>query len=362
MYASIHFTGPTVKILIDRLQQAYAKADLHLVRRISALLDVAKGERIAQVAEKYAVTRQTIYDWLVAFMTHGSDSLVYRRSPGRKPRLTPEQRKRLVELMKAGPEAAGFGTACWTSLLVQQLIYREFDVLYNRHYICTLLHSLNFSFQKARFESDHLNEAARKEWWATTWPEILHLAQEKGAMILFGDEVSFAQWGSLARTWAPVGQQPVVKTSGKRKGYKVFGLIDLLSGRFFYLGQEERFNSDRYQAFLTQVLEETSQHIIVIQDGARYHTAKATRAWFEAHCDRLTVFQLPSYSPDYNPIEFLWKKMKHRATHNKYFAEFADLVKSVNEGLAYFAEQAAEIQALIGLYVETLKPTMLATA
>jgi transposase len=281
MYASMHFTGPTVKLLVERLQQTYAKTDLHLVRRISALLDVATGERVAQVAEKYAVTRQTIYDWLVAFLVHGLDSLVYRRSPGRKPRLTPEQRKRLVELIEAGPEAAGFDTACWTSLLVQQWIHREFDVLYNRHYICTLLHSLNFSFQKARFESDHLNEAARKEWWATT---------------------------------------------------------------------------------LAQVLKETSQHIIVIQDGARYHTAKATRAWFEAHCDRLTVFQLPSYSPDYNPIEFLWKKMKHRATHNKYFAEFANLVKSVNEGLAYFAEQAREIQALIGLYVETLKPTMLATA
>jgi transposase len=362
MYASIHFTRPTVKMLIEQLQQAYAKADLRLVRRISALLDVARGERIPQVAEKYAVTKQTIYDWLAAFVVHRFDGLVHHRSPGRKPRLTQAQRERLVELVEAGPEAAGFDTACWTSLLIQQLIYQEFGVLYNRHYVCTLLHSLDFSFQKARFVSDHLDEEARQEWWAKRWPEIVRLAQEKGAMILFGDEVSFAQWGSLARTWARVGQQPVVKTSGRRKGYKVFGLIDLLSGRFFYLGQEERFTSDRYQAFLSQVLAETSQHVIIIQDGARYHTSKATNAWFEAHRDRVTVFQLPSYSPDYNPIEFLWKKMKHRATHNKYFAEFTDLVQSVDEALAHFAEQAAEIKALIGLYVETLKPMMLATA
>jgi hypothetical protein len=38
--ALIHFTRPTVKMLIERLQAAYAKADLQLVRRISALLDV----------------------------------------------------------------------------------------------------------------------------------------------------------------------------------------------------------------------------------------------------------------------------------------------------------------------------------
>jgi transposase len=130
----------------------------------------------------------------------------------------------------------------------------------------------------------------------------------------------------------------------------------LLSGRFFHLGQEERFTAERYQAFLTQVLSETSPHLIVVQDGARYHTSKAMCDWFEAHRDRVTVFQLPSYSPDYNPIEFLWKKMKGRATHNKYFPTFEDLVQSVGQALAYFAEQAAEIKSLIGLYVETLKP------
>jgi hypothetical protein len=50
---------------------------------------------------------------------------------------------------------------------------------------------------------------------------------------LFGDEASFPQWGSLSYTWAKRSQQPVVKTSGKRRGYKVFGLRDYFSDRFF---------------------------------------------------------------------------------------------------------------------------------
>jgi transposase len=174
-------------------------------------------------------------------------------------------------------------------------------------------------------------------------------------MILFQDEVSFALWGSLGYTWAPVGQQPVVKTTGKRKGYKVFGAIDFFSGQFFYQGLEQgRFNSERYQAFLRQVLAQTSQHIILIQDGARYHTSKATRTFFDAHRERITVCQLPSYSPDYNPIEFLWKNMKRRATHNRYFPEFDSLVASVNEGLTYFADQPEAIKNLMGVYTDSL--------
>jgi transposase len=353
MNISIRFTRLTIKSLIQRLAQAYAAGDLRLVRRISALLGLAKGEPVPEVAETVSVTRQTIYNWLKAFMLEGMDSLAYRWSRGRKPRLTKTQKKRLTELIEAGPPEAGYATGCWTSLLIQQLILREFGVLYNRYYVCELLHNLGFSFQKAKFVSDHLDEEARRKWREEMWPEILRLARGKHAMILFEDEVSFAQWGSLGYTWAPVGRQPVIKTTGKRKGYKVFGAIDFFSGRFFYQGSKERFNSERYQDFLRQILDQTVKHVILIQDGAKYHTSKATRAFFEAHEDRLTVFQLPSYSPDYNPIEFLWKKMKQRATHNRYFPVFEALASSVENALAYFASQVEEIKSLMGQYVES---------
>ena len=54
-------------------------------------------------------------------------------------------------------------------------------------------------------------------------------------MILFGDEVSFAMWGSLGRTWSPRGQQPEVKTTGIRKGLKMFGVIGFFEGEFEYM-------------------------------------------------------------------------------------------------------------------------------
>lgn len=361
MKASIRFTPQTVKMLIGRLQHAYRVGNLRLVRHVSALLDLAKQPVISEVANTYAVARQTVYGWLKALMSQGEASLVYRQPLGRKSRLTKAQKQRLVEMIQAGPQAAGFSTACWTSVLIQQLMQREFGVLYNRYYVCELLRHLGFSFQKARFVSDHLDEEARRQWWAVTWPQIVRLAAEKHAMLLFGDEVSFAQWGSLGYTWALKGETPIVKTAGKRKGYKVLGLIEFFSGRFFYHGQQERFDSARYQAFLAQVLAQTTGHLILIQDGAKYHTSQSTRAFFVEHQDRLTVFQLPSYSPDYNPIEFLWKKMKRRATHNQYFPDFMDLVATVNDALAYFAVQMAEIKSLMGLYVGTqVEPAMAA--
>src|SRR5256885_1535616 len=97
-----------------------------------------------------------------------------------------------------------------------------------------LLHNVGFSFQKARFVSDHLDAATRLAWLEHKWPTIVRAATRRQGLILFEDEASFAPWGSLSDTWARRGRQPEVPTSGKRKGYKVFGAIEYFSGQLFY--------------------------------------------------------------------------------------------------------------------------------
>ena len=135
---------------------------------------------------------------------------------------------------------------------------------------------------------------------------------------------------------------------------KVFGLIDYFSGRLFSKAQTGRFNSESYAAFLLDVLAQTTQHVFVIQDGARYHTSKAMEEFFAAHSKRLTKVQLPAYSPDFNPIEYLWKKVKKMATHLKHFPDFSLLQAEVDKALLHFAQMPHEIMALMTRYCESL--------
>ncbi|MGD9971490.1 MAG: transposase [Desulfatirhabdiaceae bacterium] len=120
-----------------------------------------------------------------------------------------------------------------------------------------------------------------------------------------------------------------------RKGYKIFGLIDYFTGRFFFIGQEGRLKSESYAQFLESVLNKTQKHIILIQDGARYHTRKAMMH-FQEHKERLTAYQLPTLSPDYKPIEKLWKEFKKDGTHLHYFETFQDLINKVEDVLRTF--------------------------
>ena len=353
MSIRIQLSRASVKDLHSRLQHAYQRDDVRLVRRITVLIDLLVHHvPVALVGERWGLSPACLYAWQKAFLLHGVDSLVSSHGGGRPSKLTPKQKKRLVELIEAGPLVVGCETACGNSVLLRGLIWREFGVLYNRHDVCTLLHNLGVSFQKARFVSDHRDAARRQQWLPEEWPTILRTAKRRKGFILFEEEASFAQWGSFSYPWATRGQQPEVNTSGKRKGYKVFGAIAYFSGRLFSQGSEGRFTSESSQAFLPMILAQTTAPLVLIHDGARYHTSKATEQFFAAHAERLTAYPLPSYSPDYNPIEYLWKKTKQRATHNQYFKEFIQLTVSVDKALAYFAMHPDIVLGLFGRYCE----------
>lgn len=352
----ITFKKQTQELLKKTLKRAEKKGDIRLVKRILAILFVGDGYNKNDIAVKLHVSSESIRLWVIKFAVYGINGLYPKKSKGRYPKLTKNQRKELAEIIDNGPLAAGFSANCWRSPMIQNLIYSKYGVFYSVHYISQLLKNVGFSFQKAKFISDHHDHEKRKEWIAKTWPEILKLANEKDACILFGDEASFPQWGSLSYTWARKGKQPVVKTSGSRKGYKVLGLIDYFTGTFFSKGHEGRLNSIAYVDFLKETLLQTDKHVILIQDGASYHRSKYTKEFFANNTDRITVYQLPSYSPDYNPIEKLWKKVKEKEIHLHYFPTFDALKCKVEKAILNFKNLHNEILPLFGFYREMEVP------
>jgi transposase len=354
---SVRFTLTTHsrKAVESELKTAQQQGNLRQVKYLLAILAVGGGQSFAEVGVVLRVHEKTVATWVRGFCAYGIKGAPRHKPTGRPPRLTPTQKATLATVMEAGPLQAGFSSACWRSPMIQQLIYDRFGVFYNVFYLAQWLKNLGFSYQKAAFVSDHLDAGQRHTWRTTTWPQILRWAKERPALLLFGDEASFPQWGTLTYTWARRGQQPHVKTSGKRKGDKVFGVIEYFTGRFVSQGQEGRLNSAAYIAFLTRVLEQTTHPILLIQDGAKYHTSAETKAFFTQQRARLEVFQLPSYSPDYHPIEKLWKKVKKEGTHLQYFPSFEALTEKVEHALLKFANTPEEILSLCNLPTELAK-------
>ena len=134
----IQVSAATVKALHARLRQAYLKDDGRLVRRTTVVIDLLVHHvPLAVLCERWGLSASCLYDWQKAFLRHGLESLCYRHSGGRRPKLTPKQKRRVGDLLEAGPLIVGGETACWDAVLMRVLIWRECGVLSNRQYVCT---------------------------------------------------------------------------------------------------------------------------------------------------------------------------------------------------------------------------------
>ena len=90
-------------------------------------------------------------------------------------------------------------------------------------------------------------------------------------------------------------------------------------------------NSHSHMMFLSEAIGKTIRHSIFIQEGAKHYTSRATGEFLEKHAKGISVCQLSSYTPDCNPIEMLWKKIKQEDIHLHYFPTFESLVRKVEE-------------------------------
>jgi transposase len=341
----------TVKRLEYERDLAEPLNHLRFFKITECLLRIHQGHAFGDIADGLHISLRTVYNWLDHFIRRRFAWLCGYHCAGRsrKAKLHCDQRQRLYELLEKGPLEAGFTSGVWTSSMIAVLIEREFGVTYNPRYVCRLLHQIGITYQKAAFVSAKVDDddpqAKRKHWDQVRWPSILKRARRLGAVILFGDEVSFAQWGSLCRTWGPRGKQPQVPTSGKRKGMKVFGAIEVEHGDFLYRECEGKFNGASYTEFLKHIVAVYASPVILIEDGASHHGGAGVnefKAQMEAQ-GRLVVERLPSYSPDKNPIEKLWKNTKREATHCRYFATFEDLRQAVLGAFEQYLSDASKV-------------------
>jgi putative transposase len=137
---------------------------------------------------------------------------------------------------------------------------------------------------------------------------------------MFGDEASFWLDGTLHRTWARVGVQPRVDTFGMRKTAHVFGAISLEPRPRFRYQFAPVFNAKTFLEFLKRLVARSRRKLFLILDNGSCHNLDDDgKAWLGANRHRIALFRLPPYSPEFNPIEGVWKVVKKHTTHNRFF-------------------------------------------
>ena len=156
------------------------------------------------------------------------------------------------------------------------------------------------------------------------------------------DEVHFQQHGTRPLMWVPPEvKDPVPLYHPTRKGVGYFGAVNVKYGRLIYKCEEDCFNAQSFWEFLEQLKTSSSKtgvKVVPIIDNAKYHHTKLHKEWRGSVMDEFELEFLPPYSPDLNSIERVWKLIRRKCLHNKYFSCLSLLIETAENQFNTWAE------------------------
>jgi transposase len=285
-------------------------ATLEAIRK-RAVKQVESGARVEDIAASLGLSRSTVFAWVAAYREGGLEALAAKPVPGRPPRLSGEQLRTLYTLIVgADPRQYQFEFALWTRELVRQLIYTQFKVRLSTVSVGRLLRTLGLSPQRPVFRATQQDPERVQRWREQEYPAIRDEAAQLGATIYFADEAGIRSDYHSGTTWAPVGQTPVVTSTGARYAVNMISAITP-KGKLRFSTFTGTMDAAVFIAFCRRLIHDDTGSVFLILDGHPVHRSKAVKEFVDTTDGRLRLFFLPPYSPELNPDEWVWKNVKH---------------------------------------------------
>jgi transposase len=165
--------------------------------------------------------------------------------------------------------------------------------------------------------------------------------------VLFVDAAHFVFGTFLCCLWSFA--RIFVRAASGRRRFNVLGAWDAVSHRLIAVTNTTVVNTETMGQLLRKIAAAgLSGPITVVLDNARYQRNAVVQALAKEL--GITLLYLPSYSPNLNLIERLWKFTKRRALYGRYhptFAEFQAAIQEVLDGLSTtYAEQLRTLMTL----------------
>jgi transposase len=269
--------------------------------RLCAIRALLLGQSRASVCQLFNRTDRMMRLWIELFNRGGIDALISRPKGGRPRKVKLERVRDLLVPALANPAQAGqvHGTGVKLHGYLKEQLAMELG------YRTTIrwLHELDYHLRVPQPWPERQNEEQRK-----VFLEELHtLSANPQVELWFGDECGVEGDPRPRRRWVQPGKPRTVPYLGDHIRQNVIGFVAPQSGSFFSL-IVDGVDTDVFQFFLDEMAKAIPKkegiRQLLILDNASWH--KSTRLNWHHFEPKF----LPGYSPDFNPIERLWLRLK----------------------------------------------------
>jgi transposase len=190
-------------------------------------------------------------------------------------------------------------------------------------------------------------------------PALAEATAERGR-VLFVDAAHFVRGAFLCCVWCLV--RCFIRGASGRQRYNVLGAWNATTGELIRVSNDTRVSSDTMVELLKKIAApDATGPTTLVLDNARYQHCAKVKA--EAQRLGIQLLFLPSYSPNLNLIERLWKFTKKRALRGQHHADFAAFKGAIDTCLDAVATQhKTELATLMTLKFQTFDTASFLTA
>lgn len=217
----------------------------------------------------------------------------------------------------------------WTLKRLGKWLESKFGLRCCRETIRKALRGLGFSWKKARKLLNKANPEKRGEFLKQL-ESLFEETLQSERLLVYLDEAHIHLDTDEGYGWSIKGERFWVSSCSpglKKVSFYGVYLYNLGQVRFFPYDTANGVNS-------IEVLKQLRAEfplidITLIWDGAPYHRSRAVKI---ASADlKITLKPLPSYSPDFMPVEHLWQWLREDVTYHTCYEREAELIEQVKQ-------------------------------
>jgi len=310
---------------IVALEEMHKSHPLHLSRnRAHCLLLSNSGYSVPMICSAYNICRQTVYTLFSKWDAEGLSGLVDRKGRGRPCVLTEEQKIIVIKHIEKSPRSL-------KKVLAD--LEQEFGIPLSIDIIKSICKAAGLVWKRVRKSLRSKRDQIKFD--AATEEIKAFIQQHKDGLI---DLSYFDQSGFTLEPCVPYAWQFVNTTievpSSKSKRLNVLGFVN----------RDCKFDSFVFEGTITSAVvvecfnwyaNKIEKPTTLVIDNASIHTSDEFNSnikdWEEKG---LTIYRLPTYSPELNIIEIVWRKIKYDWLPFDAYKSYADLKRELFDVLA----------------------------
>ncbi len=311
------------------LQRLYRQSRHHQVRqRAHCILLSSQDYSIAQLMEIFNVSRKTWYNWFHNWEEQGVVGLYNRPGRGRKKTFNTEQVEQIRDWVQQSPRQLK---------QVVAKIREEWGIATSTQTIKRVLKALRMSWHRFRRVVGGQPDAQEYEQKQAQLAALKQLEDQGELDLYYLDEAGFCLIPCIPYGWQRIGQTEEIE-SRRSQRLNVLGMMTRANQLHSYVSTQS-ITSEVVIACIDAFFPTVSNRTVIVVDPASIHTSDAIYAKLEEWQQRnIEIFQLPSYSPQLNLIEILWRFIKYEWIEISAYRSWQSLVQYIDKVLKEFGE------------------------